>query len=126
MGKDQLKESLKKRVQGGVASVVDAGENLSASDAGQAKDKAAEVVHKVKHYGAFGEDYLGYSDPTKDLRKAVKQKEKAAKKARKAKKKQTGKKEDLFDPENLAKYKKELEEKRAREAAATLAAEASD
>ena len=47
----------------------------------------------------------GFADPTKDLRKAVKQKEKAAKKARKAKKKQGGKKEDLFDPENLAKYK---------------------
>ena len=63
-------------------------------------------VLQVKHYGAFGEDYLGYSDPTKDLRKAVKQKEKAAKKARKAKKKKTGKKEDdLFDPENLAKFK---------------------
>jgi hypothetical protein len=30
-------------------------------------------VHNIKHYGAFGEDYLGYSDPTKDLRKAVKQ-----------------------------------------------------
>lgn len=36
-------------------------------------DKASEVVHNIKHYGAFGEDYLGYSDPTKDLRKAVKQ-----------------------------------------------------
>lgn len=64
------------------------------------------LLFQVKHYGAFGEDYLGYSDPTKDLRKAVKQKEKAAKKARKAKKKKTGKKEDdLFDPENLAKFK---------------------
>merc|ERR1712203_370600 len=74
-----------------------------------AKEKAKEVAHKVKHYGAFGEDYLGYSDPTKDLRKAVKKKEKEAKKARKAKKKKGGKKEDLFDPENLAKYKLELE-----------------
>merc|ERR1712226_749755 len=79
----------------------------------QAIDKSVKFAHKVKHYGAFGEDYLGYSDPTKDLRKAVKQKEKAAKKARKAKKKKTGKKEDdLFDPENLAKFKAELEEKR--------------
>ena len=51
------------------------------------KDKTKEVAHKVKHYGAFGEDYLGYSDPSKDLRKAVKAKEKAAKKAKKAKKK---------------------------------------
>ena len=75
-------------------------------------DKAAEVVHKVKHYGAFGEEYLGYSDPTKDLRKAVKQKEKAAKKAKKANKKRTGKKEDLFDPENLAKYKRDIEQRR--------------
>ena len=55
---------------------------------------------------------LGYSDPGKDLRKAVKAKEKAAKKAKKAKKKKGEKAEDLFDPENLAKYKKEIEEKR--------------
>merc|ERR1711963_119294 len=80
--------------------------------AGEAKEKAKEVAHKVKHYGAFGEDYLGYSDPTKDLRKAVK------KKARKAKKKKTGKKEDLFDPENLAKYKLELDQKRQEREAA--------
>ena len=58
---------------------------------------------------------MGYDDPTKDLRKAVKAKEKAAKKARKAKKKKTGKKEDLFDPENLAKFKAELEERKRRE-----------
>jgi hypothetical protein len=81
-------------------------------------DKAAEIVHNVKHYGAFGEDYLGYSDPTKDLRKAVKQKEKAAKKAKKANKKKTGKKEDLFDPENLAKYKREIEQRRLEKEAA--------
>ena len=81
-------------------------------------DKAAEVVHKVKHYGAFGEDYLGYSDPTKDLRKAVKKKEKAAKKAKKANKKKTGKKEDLFDPENLEKYKREIEQRRLEKEAA--------
>merc|ERR1712113_698157 len=71
---------------------------------GNVTDKTKEVAHNIKHYGAFGEDYLGYSDPGKDLRKAVKAKEKAAKKAKKA--------EDLFDPENLAKYKKEIEEKR--------------
>ena len=69
-----------------------------------------EVVHKVKHYRAFGEDYLGYSDLTKDLRKAVEQKEKAAKKANK---KKTVKKEDVFDPKNLAKYKCELEKEAA-------------
>ena len=46
------------------------------------------------------------------LPQTVKKKEKEAKKARKAKKKKGGKKEDLFDPENLAKYKLELEEKR--------------
>ena len=96
-----LKESLKQKV----SNVLDSGENAinSNENAGEAKEKAKEVAHKVKHYGAFGEDYLGYSDPTKDLRKAVKKKEKEAKKARKAKKKKTGKKEDLFDPENLAK-----------------------
>ena len=54
----------------------------------------------------------GYSDPGKDLRKAVKAKEKAAKKAKKAKKKKGLKEEDLFDPKNLAKYKAEIEEKR--------------
>lgn len=69
-------------------------------------------MHNVKHYGNLTEDYLGYEDPNKELRKAVKAKEKAAKKARKAKKKKGGKKEDLFDPANLAKYKKELEDKR--------------
>merc|ERR1712110_1051336 len=60
----------------------------------------------------------------KDLRKAVKAKEKAAKKARKAKKKKTGKKDDLFDPENLAKFKAELEERKRREA--EFAAQAAD
>ncbi len=56
--------------------------------------------------------FTGYSDPSKDLRKAVKAKEKAAKKAKKEKKKKGEKAEDLFDPENLAKYRKEIEEKR--------------
>ena len=79
---------------------------------------------KVRHYGALGEDILGYEDPNKDLRKAVKAKEKAAKKARKAKKKKTGKKDDLFDPENLAKFKAELEERKRREA--EFAAQAAD
>jgi hypothetical protein len=60
----------------------------------------------------------GYSDPSKELRKAVKAKEKAAKKAKKEKKKKGEKAEDLFDPANLAKYKQELEEKR--KLAATL------
>merc|ERR1711894_600160 len=97
-----------------VSNVLESGENAinSNENAGEAKEKAKEVAHKVKHYGAFGEDYLGYSDPTKDLRKAVKKKEKEAKKARKAKKKKTGKKEDLFDPENLEKYRLELEQKK--------------
>ena len=119
--KGHIKDTLKEKV----LSVRDSGEGvINASESGvQAKEKAQEVVHKVKHYGAFGEDYLGYSDPTKELRKAVKQKEKAAKKARKAKKKKTGKKEDLFDPENLAKYKAELEEKRRQ---AELAAESAE
>ncbi len=113
-----LKESLKQTVKGGVASVVGAKESAleeAEEHTGISKEKVGKVAHDIKHYGAFGEDYLGFSDPTKDLRKAVKQREKAAKKARKAKKKKTGKKEDLFDPENLAKYKKELEEKRRRQ-----------
>jgi len=102
-------------------------------------------VHNIKHYGAFGEDYLGYSDPTKDLRKAVKQvnagddkisvwqtmhkqriilqKEKAAKKAKKANKKLKGKKEDLFDPENLAKYKRDIEQRRLEKEAALVSAQ---
>lgn len=123
--KEHLKDSIKKKVQGGVASVVEAKENVlghgtlqeaEVAEQGQAhnsKEKAAEAVHNIKHYGAFGEDYLGYNDPTKELRKAVKKKEAEAKKARKAKKKKTGKKsEDLFDPENLARYRAEIEEKR--------------
>ncbi len=115
--KGHLRDSLKQKVQEGVAAVSGAKENAleEAEDRGISKEKVGKVAHDIKHYGQFGEDYLGFSDPTKDLRKAVKQKEKAAKKARKEKKKKTGKKEDLFDPENLAKYKKELEEKRRRQ-----------
>ena len=111
-----LKESIKEKF----ANVLDSGETVinSSEKTVEAKETAKEVAHKVKHYGAFGEDYLGYSDPTKDLRKAVKKKEKEAKKARKAKKKRTGKKEDLFDPENLAKYKLELDEKKKEREAA--------
>ena len=120
ISKDELKETLKSRVKGGLASAVDAKDTvLHAEHSAHSKDKAKEYVHKAKHYGAFAEDYLGFEDPNKELRKAVKAKEKAAKKARKAKKKKTGKKgEDLFDPENLAKYKRELEEKRKAAAAA--------
>ncbi|TRY71729.1 hypothetical protein TCAL_03141 [Tigriopus californicus] len=120
--KDNLKESIKKRVQGGVASVVDASGNVLGPEAGTHKEKASDVARNIKHYGAFTEDYLGYADPTKDLRKAVKEQEKAAKKARKDKKKKTGKKEDLFDPENIAKYKREIEERKRREAEAQKAA----
>ena len=116
--KGHLKETLKQKV----SNVIDSSENAINSNeyAGESKEKAKEVAHKVKHYGAFGEDYLGYSDPTKELRKAVKKKEKEAKKARKAKKKKTGKKEDLFDPENLEKYRLELEEKRKERESALL------
>ena len=107
-----LKENLKKKV----SEVVSTGEQLTSDTHAKEKaDEVTKVVNKVRHYGALGEDYLGYDDPTKDLRKAVKAKEKAAKKARKAKKKKTGKKEDLFDPENLAKFKAELEERKRRE-----------
>ena len=122
--KEHLKDSIKKRVQDGVASVVEVKGNVLGHGAlaegepeeqggHNSKEKATEAVHNIKHYGAFGEDYLGYKDPTKELRKAVKKKEAEAKKARKAKKKKTGKKsEDLFDPENLARYRAEIEEKR--------------
>ncbi|XP_040569178.1 uncharacterized protein stnA [Lepeophtheirus salmonis] len=122
--KDSIKENIKKKVQGGVAAVVGAKES-SAPVRTEAKDKTLKVAHDIKHYGAFSEDVLGYSDPTNELRKAVKKKEKAAKKARKEKKKKTGKKEDLFDPENLAKYKKELEEKRKAAETADKASDAS-
>jgi hypothetical protein len=57
------------------------------------------------------------------LRKAVKQKEKAAKKAKKANKKRTGKKEDLFDPANLEKYKREIEQRRLEKEAALAKAQ---
>ena len=29
------------------------------SNASEYKERTKEVAHKVKHYGAFGEDYLG-------------------------------------------------------------------
>ena len=123
-----IKENLKKKY----ADVVSTGEHIAEqTEAKERVDDVTKVVHKVKHYGGFTEDFLGYEDPNKDLRKAVKAKEKAAKKARKAKKKKTGKKEDdLFDPENLAKFKAELEERKRREAEFAAqqaeAAEASD
>lgn len=111
--KDKLKEGAKTTFKGGKEFVSEGGDRIAEADTHEIKDKTKEVAHNVKHYGAFSEGYLGYSDPTKDLRKAVKAKEKAAKKAKKARKKQ-GKKgtEDLFDPANLAKYRKEIEEKR--------------
>merc|ERR1712018_843699 len=121
-----LKENLKSRVTDLVATGQDFAEESHAKDK---VEKVKKLASKVKHYGAFGESYLGYEDPNKDLRKAVKAKEKAAKKARKAKKKKTGKKEDdLFDPENLAKFKAELEERKRREAefAAQQAGEAAE
>ena len=116
-----LKETLKQKLE----NLKESGEHAidSSENTVQAKESVKAAAHTVKHYGAFGEDYLGYSDPTKELRKEVKKREKAAKKARKAKKKKGGKKEDLFDPENLAKYKLELEEKKKeREAALADAA----
>merc|ERR1712083_154783 len=102
---------------GKVQGVVASGEQISnEANAKEKVDEVAKVVHKVTHYGALGEGFLGYEDANKAIKKAVKEKEKAAKKARKAKKKKTGKKEDLFDPENLAKFKLELEERKKREA----------
>ena len=97
--------------------MVAGGEQISSeANAKEKLEDVANVVHKVTHYGALGEGFLGYEEQGKALKKAVKEKEKAAKKARKAKKKKTGKKEDLFDPENLAKFKAELEERKKREA----------
>ena len=121
--KSRLKEGAKNIGKGGSQFVSEGTENFNETVGTErvegSKELAKDVVHNAKHYGAFGENFLGYSDPTKDLRKAVKAKEKAAKKAKKEKKKKGGKTEDLFDPENLAKYKAELEEKRR------IAAEAS-
>ncbi|CAB4064061.1 unnamed protein product [Lepeophtheirus salmonis] len=124
--KDSIKENIKKKVQGGVAAVVGAKES-SAPVRTEAKDKTLKVAHDIKHYGAFSEDVLGYSDPTNELRKAVKKKKKKQQLKRlvKKRKKKTGKKEDLFDPENLAKYKKELEEKRKAAETADKASDAS-
>merc|ERR1712037_604805 len=120
---NRLKEGSKNIGKGGSQFVSEGTENFNETVGTErvegSKELAKDVVHNAKHYGAFGENFLGYSDPTKDLRKAVKAKEKAAKKAKKEKKKKGGKTEDLFDPENLAKYKAELEEKRR------IAAEAS-
>ena len=121
--KTKLKEGAKSTLKGSSQFVEQGTENFTETVGSErvegSKELAKDVVHNAKHYGAFGENFLGYSDPTKDLRKAVKAKERAAKKAKKEKKKKGGKTEDLFDPENLAKYKAELEEKRR------LAAEAS-
>ena len=114
--KEKLTEGAKNTFKDGKQFVSEGGDEIKDKvghkNVENVTDKTKEVAHNIKHYGAFGEDYLGYSDPTKDLRKAVKAKEKAAKKAKKAKKKKGEKAEDLFDPENLAKYKKEIEEKR--------------
>ena len=114
--KEKLTEGAKKTFKDGSQFVSEGGDEIKdkvgSKNVDNVTDKTKEVAHNIKHYGAFGEDYLGYSDPGKDLRKAVKAKEKAAKKAKKAKKKKGEKAEDLFDPENLAKYKKEIEEKR--------------
>jgi len=114
--KEKLREGAKNTFKDSAQFVSEGGEDIKDKvghkNVDNVADKTKEVAHNIKHYGAFGEDYLGYSDPGKDLRKAVKAKEKAAKKAKKAKKKKGEKAEDLFDPENLAKYKKEIEEKR--------------
>ena len=114
--KEKITEGAKKTFKDGTQFVSEGGEDIKDKVANtkvdDVADKTKEVAHNIKHYGAFGEGYLGYSDPGKELRKAVKAKEKAAKKAKKAKKKKGEKAEDLFDPENLAKYKKEIEEKR--------------
>ena len=85
--KTKLKEGAKTTFKGGSQFVEQGTENFSET-VGQervdgSKELAKDVVHNAKHYGAFGENFLGYSDPTKDLRKAVKAKEKAAKKAKK-------------------------------------------
>lgn len=114
--KDKLKETTKRTYKEGKILYKEGAEDFRDKVGHENVDKVStttkDAAHNIKHYGAFGENLLGYSDPQKELRKAVKAKEKAAKKAKKAKKKKGEKVEDLFDPENLAKYKKELEEKR--------------
>ena len=74
----KFKDQFKEKLQGGTALVSEGSEEIqhkvSDSKVEDAGEKAKEVAHNIKHYGAFGEDYLGYSDPTKDLRKAVKEK----------------------------------------------------
>ena len=120
--KDKLKETTKRTYKEGKILYREGAEEVRDKVGSENVDKiqgtTKDTIHNIKHYGAFGEDLLGYSDPQKELRKAVKAKEKAAKKAKKAKKKKGEKVEDLFDPANLAKYKKELEEKRKQEAEA--------
>lgn len=114
--KDKIKVTAKKTYKEGKLNVRDGTEvfkeRVGEKNVENVTEKTKDVAHDIKHYGAFSENLLGYSDPTKDLRKAVKAKEKAAKKAKKAKKKKGEKTEDLFDPENLAKYKQEIQEKR--------------
>ena len=114
--KDKLKETTKRTYKEGKLIYKDGAgefrEKVGSENVDKVQATTKDVAHNIKHYGAFGEDLLGYSDPQKELRKAVKAKEKAAKKAKKAKKKKGEKVEDLFDPENLAKYKKEIEEKK--------------
>ena len=114
--KDKLKETTKRTYKEGKLLYKEGAHEIRDKVGDENVDKVQtttkDVAHNIKHYGAFGEDVLGYSDPQKELRKAVKAKEKAAKKAKKAKKKKGEKPEDLFDPANLAKYKQELEEKR--------------
>lgn len=73
-----IKENLKKKY----ADVVSTGEHFAEqTEAKERVDDVTKGLHKVKHYGGFTEDFLGYEDPNKDLRKAVKAKEKAAKKS---------------------------------------------
>ena len=114
--KDKLKETTKRTYKESKMlykeGAGDIRDKLGDENVDKVQATTKDVAHNIKHYGAFGEDLLGYSDPQKELRKAVKAKEKAAKKAKKAKKKKGEKEEDLFDPANLAKYKQELEEKR--------------
>ena len=77
--KEKLAEGAKKTFKDGSQFVSEGGEEIKDKvghkNVENVAEKTKDVAHNIKHYGAFGEDYLGYSDPGKDLRKAVKAKE---------------------------------------------------
>ena len=83
--KDKLKETTKRTYKESKMlykeGAGDIRDKLGDENVDKVQATTKDVAHNIKHYGAFGEDLLGYSDPQKELRKAVKAKEKAAKNA---------------------------------------------